>query len=193
MAISEDEVVEAGLRALLRTDSSLFVLPSSQLDRATVAVVGVSALDDASLQMIGGFERDGGPRVLCVAEQADAESLAQARRAGAHGILMRSSVSGPTLIDAVKRIARGRAVVPEELLDELLLRASGVGPSDCALAPREIAVLRLLAEGESTAEIGHSLAYSERTVKGIVHGITSRLGVKNRSHAVAHALRNGLI
>ena len=55
------------------------------------------------------------------------------------------------------------------------------------------ALTRLLAEGRDTVEIASILCYSERTVKGVIHGITSRLQLRNRSHAVAYALRNGLV
>jgi DNA-binding NarL/FixJ family response regulator len=51
----------------------------------------------------------------------------------------------------------------------------------------------LLAEGRDTAEIASRLCYSERTVKGVIHGLTTRLQLRNRSHAVAFALRNELI
>jgi DNA-binding NarL/FixJ family response regulator len=54
-------------------------------------------------------------------------------------------------------------------------------------------VLRLLAEGLDTAEIAGKLAYSERTVKNILHEMLTRLGLRNRMHAVPHGLRNGLI
>jgi DNA-binding NarL/FixJ family response regulator len=58
---------------------------------------------------------------------------------------------------------------------------------------RELDVLRLLSEGWDTAEIAEKLAYSERTVKNVIHDITTRLQLRNRSHAVAYAVRQGLI
>ncbi len=73
-------------------------------------------------------------------------------------------------------------------LPETMLR-SLVGGLD----GREAAVLRLLADGSSTRDIAHRLSYSERTVKAVIQDITQRFGLRNRSHAVAFALRNGLI
>ena len=61
------------------------------------------------------------------------------------------------------------------------------------LATREIEVLRLVADGCDTHEIADKLAYSERTVKNVLHDVTTRLQLRNRSHAVAYALRQGLI
>nr|WP_281497227.1 helix-turn-helix transcriptional regulator [Ornithinimicrobium sp. F0845] len=61
------------------------------------------------------------------------------------------------------------------------------------LTPREAQVLRLVADGHDTAEIARELCYSERTVKNVLHDLTTRLQLRNRSHAVAYALREGLI
>ena len=54
-------------------------------------------------------------------------------------------------------------------------------------------MLRLVADGHDTAEIATELSYSQRTVKNILHDLTTRLQLKNRSHAVAYAVREGLI
>ncbi len=61
------------------------------------------------------------------------------------------------------------------------------------LSDREITVLKMLAEGLDTAEVGRCVFLSERSVKYIVHGVTSRLSLRNRTQAVAYALRHGLI
>jgi DNA-binding NarL/FixJ family response regulator len=62
------------------------------------------------------------------------------------------------------------------------------GPS-----PRERDVLKLLADGHSTREIAIRLAYSERTIKNILQELTTRLSLRNRTQAVAHAVRSGWI
>lgn len=59
--------------------------------------------------------------------------------------------------------------------------------------PREIEVLRLLADGHDTASIARQLHYCERTVKNVIHDITNRHRLRNRTHAVAYALRHGVI
>ena len=61
------------------------------------------------------------------------------------------------------------------------------------MTEREVAVLGLLADGHDTAEVGRQLFYSERTVKNIVHDVTSRYDLHNRTHAVAFAIREGFI
>jgi DNA-binding NarL/FixJ family response regulator len=92
-------------------------------------------------------------------------------------------------------------MLPPDLLSRLLqqvgeLQRQVLGPRGLTfsgLTERELSVLRLLADGHDTAEVGKQLFYSERTVKNIVHDLTSRLELRNRTHAVAFALRQGLI
>ena len=72
--------------------------------------------------------------------------------------------------------------------------APGAGLSTVAgWSAREIEVLRLLANGLSTREVARRLAYSERTIKNVVYDLTARHGLRNRTHAVAVAVRAGLV
>jgi DNA-binding NarL/FixJ family response regulator len=58
---------------------------------------------------------------------------------------------------------------------------------------RELDVLELLAEGLATREVARRLRYSERTIKNILQDLTVRLNARNRTHVVAHAVRQGWI
>jgi DNA-binding NarL/FixJ family response regulator len=69
--------------------------------------------------------------------------------------------------------------------------APGLLPYD--LVPREVEVLRFLADGMEVQEIAAELNYSERHIKGIVHTAVRRLGQRNRTQAVAHAIRAGIL
>jgi DNA-binding NarL/FixJ family response regulator len=101
----------------------------------------------------------------------------------------------------VVRVAAGDGEVPADLLGRLLghvgrLQRQVLSPRGIAftgLTDRETQVLRLVADGCDTAEIARRLCYSERTVKNCLHDVTTRLQLRNRSHAVAYAVREGLI
>jgi len=92
-------------------------------------------------------------------------------------------------------------VLPPNLVGELLKQVDRMqrdvlapnGLNASGLTPREIDVLRLMADGFDTNEIAGKLCYSERTVKNVIYGVTHRLKLRNRSHAVAYALRAGMI
>jgi DNA-binding NarL/FixJ family response regulator len=64
---------------------------------------------------------------------------------------------------------------------------------DEPLTVRELDVLRLAADGHEITEIARRLHRSERAVKRVTHSMFKRLGLRNRTHAVAYALRSGLI
>ncbi|MBN8883306.1 MAG: response regulator transcription factor, partial [Salana multivorans] len=91
--------------------------------------------------------------------------------------------------------------VPPDLLGHLLDQVGSLqrqvlrpmGLTFTGLTTREVDVLRLIADGFDTAEIARNLNFSERTVKNVLHDITTRLQLRNRPHAVAYALREGLI
>lgn len=70
---------------------------------------------------------------------------------------------------------------------------SAVRPAPAPLRPREREVLALIAEGLSTREVARRLCWSERTIKNVLQDLTTRLGLRNRTQAVALAVRNGWI
>ena len=87
----------------------------------------------------------------------------------------------------------GREATGEEGSAAMVSERVVIPVSTARLTDREIAVLKLLADGLDTAEVGRRVFLSERTVKNIIHGMTSRLKLRNRTQAVAYALRLGLI
>jgi DNA-binding NarL/FixJ family response regulator len=95
----------------------------------------------------------------------------------------------------VRAATRGAGSISTELLGQLLPvpERSQREPSEPQLTDREYEVLRMLADGESTRGIAERLSYSERTVKNIVRDLLVKLNCKTRAHAVALAVRQGVI
>ena len=131
----------------------------------------------------------------------DDTGLAAAVEAGVAGLVRRAEATPERLAKAVCAAARGEGSVPPDLLGKLLAQVGRLqrqllhprGLTLNGMSTREIDILRLVAEGLDTAEIAGKLCYSERTVKNVLHDITTRLQLRNRSHAVAYALKQGLI
>jgi DNA-binding NarL/FixJ family response regulator len=120
---------------------------------------------------------------------------------GVVSILPWRGVTAELVAQAVLASHAGRAILPSTvarwLVEEARLTrpepAAGAGPGPGGLSEREIDVLRLLADGQDTAQIAARLRYSERTIKKILQDLTTRLQLRNRTHAVSYALRIGAI
>jgi DNA-binding NarL/FixJ family response regulator len=139
------------------------------------------------------------PAVVLVAGALASGDVLHALAAGARGLLLRREADASRLAHAVLAASRDDCTLPPGLLEELLdqpeapVRGSGGSWSEGMLSERERSVLRLVADGHETAEIAQRLAYSPRTVTTVVHDITQRFRLRNRAHAVAYALRAGLL
>jgi DNA-binding NarL/FixJ family response regulator len=166
-----------------------------------VAVVVVDEMDDQAVGEIRSLRRRGVEHVVVVAARLDDAGLLAAAEAGACGVLRRAQASPNSLLASIRSAAAGEGSLPPDLLGRLLGQVGRLqrqvlaprGLTFSGLTDREVRVLRLLAEGFDTAEVGRQLFLSERTVKNVVHDVTSRLNLRNRTHAVAYALRQGLI
>jgi DNA-binding CsgD family transcriptional regulator len=99
------------------------------------------------------------------------------------------------VVSCVRAATRGGVISPEVLGQLLPVAGERPGPDagEPQLSDREYAVLRMLADGESTRGIAERLSYSERTVKNIVRDLLVKLNCKTRAHAVALAARQGVI
>jgi DNA-binding NarL/FixJ family response regulator len=135
------------------------------------------------------------PVVVCSSLCTEDVVLA-ALQAGAVGVLRKDTLTIETLASAVRAAVNGTGVVTTELLHELLEGLSHNGdakPAASRLTDREQQVLSLIAAGHPTREVAQQLCYSERTVKNVLHDVVTKMGVRSRSQAVAHAVREGLI
>jgi DNA-binding NarL/FixJ family response regulator len=196
---ASDRLSEAGVTAELKQWPEVRVVADA--DDADVAVVVADDIDGDALRMIRAAQRGDGDRAVLVATRIDDRGLLEAVEAGACGVVRRREASGQAIVAAVRTAARGDGTLPSDLLGRLLTQVGKLqrqvlakhGLSFGGLSEREIAVLRLVAEGLDTGEIAQELSYSERTIKNVIHDVTSRLHLRNRSQAVAYALREGLI
>ncbi|MFJ6686340.1 LuxR C-terminal-related transcriptional regulator [Streptomyces werraensis] len=195
--VALDPVLEAGIRATLLVRPELTVCEPAD---ARVAVLTVDRLGPAELDTVRATRtQPHRPAVVLVAGTLASGDVLHALAAGARGLLLRREADASRLAHAVLAAARDDCTLPPGLLEELLdqpeapVRGSGGGWSEGLLSERERSVLRLVADGHETAEIAQRLAYSPRTVTTVVHDITQRFRLRNRAHAVAYALRAGLL
>jgi DNA-binding NarL/FixJ family response regulator len=198
---ASDPVSAMGIRGELKLRPDVLVLDPCDAGAADVTVLVSDEVDASTVDRIRWLQHDGCSRVVLVVTRLEDSGLMSAIEAGAGGILRRCEAAAERLAEAVLTAARGDGSVPPDLLGRLLSQVSRIqrqvlsprGLSLNGFSDRELDVLRLLAEGWDTAEIAGKLCYSERTVKNVIHDITARLQLRNRSHAVAYALRSGVI
>ncbi|QAY69099.1 response regulator [Xylanimonas protaetiae] len=125
------------------------------------------------------------------------EYVYEALRAGASGFLLKDA-STDQLLHGIRTIATGAALLAPEVTRQLVgryaarIRPAEAGPDD-ALTPRELDVLRLVAEGLSNREIADALVISPETVKTYVSRILAKLQLRDRVQAVVYAYRRGLV
>ncbi len=198
---AHDPLSQAGIAAQLRARPELLVVDSSDVDAARVALIVADEVDDETVRVTKAVQRNGCPRVVLVVTRLDDNALLAAVEAGACGLVRRSDAVPDHLAVAIAGAASGDGTVPPDLLGRLLAQVGQLqrqvlaprGLTFSGLSEREIHVLRLVADGLDTAEVADQLCYSERTVKNVIHDVTTRLRLRNRTHAVAYALRQGLI
>ncbi|MFP5322591.1 MAG: DNA-binding response regulator, partial [Acidimicrobiia bacterium] len=112
---------------------------------------------------------------------------------GADGFLAKSQ-GLDELVDAVVRVSLGETVVAPPLVPALVRRTAPRGGRDRAeLTPRELEVLRLLADGVGTQEMAGRLAVSPNTIRNHVRSLLGKLGASSRLEAVTVARRMDLI
>lgn len=167
----------------------------------TVALLVDDMLDEGALTRLRRLVRTEGARAVLVVRSLREAELLDVIECGVGAIVWRHEATADRLVQAVLAAARGDGDLPADLLGRLISQvgtlhrsaAGRLGAPSTGLTPREVDVLRLIAEGFDTGEIASKLSYSERTVKNVMHGLTTRLHLRNRAHAVAHALREGYI
>jgi len=196
-----DPLSRAGTVAQLRNNVAVRVLQHGRPVTATVALIVADEVDAETLQVIRNLRREGALGVALLVTRLDDRALLSAVEAGVAGILRRSQATVPNIVATIRVVAAGEGTVPPDMLARLLDQVGQLqrkvlaprGLTFSGLSERELNVLRLLADGYDTNEVSSQLFYSERTVKNIIHDVTSRLELRNRTHAVAYAIKQGLI
>jgi len=196
--LADDPVTHAGLTGQIRGRPELELVGARNGQIGQVVIVAAQLIDSRRLEQIAALRSHARARVMVVVSEIDCPTLLATVDAGACVVVRRREATNERLADAVNAAAAGESSLPADLLGRLMDSSvggglvAGLAPKN-AVTHREVRVLRLLADGYSTAEIASELAYSESTIKSAIHEMTSRLELRNRSHAVAFAVRSGLI
>lgn len=196
-----DPVSQAGVAAQLRAQPGIVLVEALDVDCADVAVISVDAADEDATRAIRAIQRNGCPLVVLIVNDVDEAELLDLVQEGVVGVVRRREASAERLVEVIAAARTGSGSLPPDLLGKLMQRMKHLqeevlaphGLTYTGLTAREADVLRLVGDGLDTREIAVRLSFSERTIKNVIQDIVRRFGLRNRYHALAYALRQGLI
>jgi DNA-binding NarL/FixJ family response regulator len=211
LLVDDQALVRSGFRMILEAREDMEVVGEAEdgaeaveLTRALepdvvlmdVRMPGVDGVEATRRLAVAGTKA----RILILTTFDLDEYVYDALRAGASGFLLKD-VQPAQLVDAIRVVARGEALLAPSVTRRLLDRFAASLPSGEERAParlesltaRELEILRLLADGLSNAEIAERLFLGETTVKSHVSSILRKLRVRDRVQAVVLAYQAGLV
>jgi len=204
--IADDHaIVRKGIRAVLRNVPDIDVVGEAATGWEAIAEVEKLQPDvvlmDLAMPELDGIEAirrimNDHPevRILVLTSFASEDKIFPAIKAGALGYHLKDSTP-EELMEAIRQVHRGESslhpVIARKVLQELS-RPSERPPTPDPLTPREVEVLRLVAQGRNNQEIAEELVISETTVRTHVSNILSKLHLASRTQAALYALREGL-
>lgn len=203
LVVDDHAVVREGLASILAREADLEVVGLAAGGEEGLSMVAELSPDVVLLDMqmpeMHGLEvlerlhaGDGPqPAVIVLTVHDDDELVLNAVRGGAQGYVLKSA-SRDELVRAIRHVAAGGQRF-DEVVVRALLAEEGRQGSEPVLTGRELDVLRLVAAGFSNKEIAAHLYVGVSTVKTHLDDVYRKLGVSDRAHAVAVALRAGLL
>jgi DNA-binding NarL/FixJ family response regulator len=204
--IADDHgIVRSGLRMLIDRQSDMQVvaeatdgvgaLESTQAAHPDVAVLDVSMPRMTGLQAAREIRSHvPGTRVLLLSMHDDAHYFVEGLDAGAAGYVLKRAAD-TDLIEALRTVAAGRTFLSSEAQRTLMEEwRSGARPDrDDKLTPRELEVVKLIAEAFTNRQIAETLKVSEKTVESHRANVLSKLGMRDRVELARYAVRRGLV
>jgi DNA-binding NarL/FixJ family response regulator len=212
MLVDDQSLFREALRTLLALQVDFDIVAEAENGERAVSLAKVHRPDvilmDLRMPVLGGVEATRrvlavtpGTRVVVLTTFEEDVEIFEALRAGAAGYLLKAC-SADKLCESVRAAAKGTAVLEPSVaarmmteLNRLTAKEGKKGLQTLAdpLTERELAVLKLLAEGCSNKEIGGRLNITEGTVKNHMTNVLGKLGVLDRTQAALRAREMGLI
>jgi DNA-binding NarL/FixJ family response regulator len=198
LCVDDHRIVREGLRMIIDSEPDMTVIDAAATGGEAVARYQQHAPDitlmDLQLPDMGGVDAirairhlDAGARIIVLTMYKGDEDIHRALDAGASTYLLKDALADD-LPRIVREVHEGGRPLPPDVLARLEERAASP-----TLTSREVEVMRLLASGRRDKEIAVALAISSQTVRVHVKNIYAKLGVGDRTEAMAVALRRGII
>jgi DNA-binding NarL/FixJ family response regulator len=204
VVVADDHpIVRAGIVALLQSAPDVDVVGQASDGEAAVSIVRAERPDvvlmDLRMPLLDGdaataqiLATQPEVRVLILTTYESDDQILAAIEAGATGYLLKAAPESEILA-GVRATARGETALAPSAAAALVRRATGGVPAGPNLTPRELEVMRLVAQGNSNPAIGRALFLSETTVKTHLGHVFEKLGVNDRTRAVTRAMELNLL
>ena len=203
LIVDDHPIVRQGLRQLLEIQDGIEVVGEAASGKEAVKLVTELLPDvvlmDLIMSEMGGVEATREVRkisphtqVVVLTSYHEDALIFPAVKAGALSYLLKSSLP-EEVVDAIRAAARHEARLHSRIAGRLMQEVAGNRPSLDLLTPRELEVLKLIAQGMSNKAIAKRLVVSEKTVKTHVSNLLSKLQLADRTQAAVYALRQRLV
>lgn len=198
LIVDDHDVVRKGLAAILATENDFELVGEASTaaealrvfheQQPDIVLMDLRLPDSSGTEATCAIRRDfPGARVIALTSYDGDQDIYRALEAGVRGYLLKDSVHSE-VPRAIRIVYSGKRYIPSDVTQHL----NGFFP-EVALTPREIQVLSLVARGFGNKEVADVLGTASGTVKMQIQSILGKLGAKDRTHAVAIAIRRGIL
>jgi two-component system, NarL family, response regulator len=198
LLVDDHPIVREGLRALIDRRPNMAVVAEASNGREAVEEFARHrphvVLMDLRMPELDGVEaitaiiaEAPGARIVVLTTYDADEDIYRAIRAGAKGYILKDAPR-EMLMDCIRAVHAGRTFIPEAVASRL---ADHLAVTE--LSPRELEILRHVADGQANKRIATDLGIAEGTVKSHMNSVLQKLGAGDRTQAVTIALRRGII
>lgn len=207
LVVDDHAVVRQGIRSFLETQPDLKVIAEAASGQEGIALAKQHLPDVVLMDLVmPGLDgvaatrqvKQASPRtqVVVLTSYYNDEHIFPAIRAGALSYVLKE-ISPDDLADVVRKAADGEATLHPRVAARVIRELQGLRPDQInpftELSDREMEVLRLIADGLANKEIADQLYLSEKTIKGHVSNILSKLHLQDRTQAAIFAWREGIV
>ena len=198
LLVDDHALLRTGVANIINHEPDLHVVAEAENGRDALAAYDRHQPDvtllDLRMPVMEGVEvvrrlreRDPQARVIILTTYDTDDEISQALKAGAKAYVLKD-IAAEDLVSCIRAVLAGKTYIAPAAAAKL---AEGV--TRVQLTPREMATLRLLADGKANKEIANALDISERTVKSHLAHLFEKLGVTSRTEAIKIATRRGLV
>ncbi len=197
LTVDDHPLLRKGIAALVNAEDDMKLVAEASSGEEAIEKFRVHRPDvtlmDIQLPGLNGIEtitqirkEFADARIIVLTTYSGDVQIVRAMKVGARGYLLKRQVHRE-LLETIRAVHAGQRRIPQEIAVDLM------DHSRDDLTPREVDVLRLIADGNGNKEIADQLSIGEASVKSYVANILSKLAAKDRAHAVTIGLKRGII